>query len=275
MASEPLLQPEPVQLEPAAPAKSWFQGLLGSLGFVGFLLFKFWGIVLLGLTKLKFLLVLFKFPTLLSMLLMIWVETLRFGLAFGLGFVMLLLVHEMGHYGMARRLKLDVSAPIFLPFIGALIAMKSEPENVEVEAQVAIAGPVVGSLGALVCLGLYGLTTERLFLSLTYIGLFLNLFNLLPVKPLDGGRVVGALSPLLWLVGLGMLLAMVCFTPSPILWIILILGAFEFWKWHKSDNKRYFEVPARRRLAYSAGYFGLCAALAGGIALIYPMLNPA
>ncbi|HEY9839765.1 MAG: site-2 protease family protein [Candidatus Sericytochromatia bacterium] len=257
------------------PAQKGSRGLLGGLGFLGLLLFKFWGVVLLALAKLKFLLVIFKFKTLLSMLLMIWFETLRFGPAFGVGFVLLMLVHEMGHYGMAKKLGLDVSSPVFIPFLGALIAMKEAPENVEVEAKVAIAGPIIGSLGALACLGIYLISGERLFLSLTYMGLFLNLFNLLPVRPLDGGRVVGALSPLFWLIGLGMLLAMVFIVPSPILWIILILGALEFWRWHKSDDKRYFEVPLPRRLAYAAGYFGLCAALAGGIAVIYPMLHGA
>lgn len=248
------------------------KGMLGALGAAGLLLAKFGATSWLFLLKLKFLFVLFKFPTLLSMLLMIWYESLRFGPAYGVGFVMLLMVHELGHYAMAKKLGLDVSSPIFIPMLGALIAMKEEPKDVETEAKVAIAGPVVGSLGALACVGLYFATHERLFLSLAYTGFFLNLFNLLPVRPLDGGRVVGALSPLLWLVGLGMMIAMVFFTPSAVLWLVLILGILEFWRWHKSEDRRYFEVPNHRRVIYGLAYFGLCAALGGGMALIHAML---
>lgn len=168
MASEPTesLSVENGFEEPATQDKSG-KGIWGGLGVLGVLLTKFWSVALLFLAKLKFLLVIFKFKTMLSMLLMIWFESMRFGPVFGIGFVLLMLVNELGHFGAAKMLGLDVSSPLFIPFVGALIAMKETPQDVEVEAKVAIAGPIVGSLGALVCLGLYFATQERLFLSLT------------------------------------------------------------------------------------------------------------
>ena len=149
------------------------------------------------------------------MLVSIAAYSLIWGWRFAAGFVLLLLVHELGHVFQLRREGIPASAPMFIPFLGAAVAMKEMPKDAAAEARVGLAGPVLGSLGALVPLGLYALTGEDLFKALAFMGFFLNLFNLLPVLPLDGGRAMAALSPWMWFVGFALLLARDDRVPQP------------------------------------------------------------
>jgi Zn-dependent protease len=110
------------------------------------------------------------------------------------GFVVLIFVHECGHLIAAKRLGLRVGAPVFIPFMGAFIALKDAPRNAWIEAQVGIGGPLAGAAGSAVCYGIYQYTGNELFKGLAYSGFFLNLFNLAPIGFLDGGRIVTALS---------------------------------------------------------------------------------
>ena len=177
---------------------------LGPLAVVGVVIAKFFA-------KLKFVLLpLLKFLPLLlksggTMLLMIWVYTQIWGWQFALGFVLLLLVHETGHLLVAKKFGLKVGAPVFIPFMGAFIALKEAPRNAWMEACVGIGGPMLGSLGALVCNFLGEVFAAPLFIALAWFGYFLNLFNLTPVGMLDGGRIVTALSRWLWLPGFALL----------------------------------------------------------------------
>src|SRR5262249_46500674 len=139
-----------------------------------------------------------------TMLLSIWAYAQAWGWQFALGFVLLIFVHECGHLLAARRLGLNVGAPVFIPFMGALIALKEAPRNAWIEAQVGIGGPLLGTAGAAICYAIYRQTGNELFAALAYTGFFLNLFNLAPVGFLDGGRIVTALSPWLWLVGIAL-----------------------------------------------------------------------
>src|SRR5205809_6764564 len=167
------------------------------LGILGVLLVKFKALLI---PALKF------FPVLLktggTMLLTIWVYAQTWGWWYALGFVLLIFVHECGHLLAARRVGLKVGAPVFIPFMGAFIALKEAPRNAWIEAQVGIGGPLLGTAGAAVCDGLYLVSGNALFRALAYTGFLLNLFNLAPFGFLDGGRIVTALSPWLWLVGL-------------------------------------------------------------------------
>ena len=168
------------------------------LGVVGVLILKWFAkLKLLILPILKF------FPVLLktggSMFVTIWVYAVMWGWWFAVGFVLLIFVHECGHLVAARRLGLKVGAPVFIPFMGAFIALKEAPRNAWIEAQVGIGGPLLGTAGAVFCYGLYLVTGNPFFSALAYTGFFLNLFNLAPVGFLDGGRVATALSPWLWL----------------------------------------------------------------------------
>ncbi|HJX82348.1 MAG TPA: site-2 protease family protein, partial [Candidatus Udaeobacter sp.] len=146
------LQTEQTQYEAPKAETAWsrVKKALAPLGVIGVLIAKFFA-------KLKFVLLpLLKFfPILLksggTMLLMIWIYTQMWGWQFALGFVLLLFVHETGHLLVAKKFGLKVGAPVFIPFMGAFIALKEAPRNAWMEACVGIGGPMLGSVGALVC----------------------------------------------------------------------------------------------------------------------------
>jgi Zn-dependent protease len=219
---------------------------------------------LLLLPKLKFL------TTSASMLVSIAAYALLWGWRFGVGFVLLLLVHEMGHVVQLRREGVQASAPMFIPFLGAVISAKSLGGDAAAEARVGLAGPILGTIGTLVPLGVWLATGSELWQALAYIGFFLNLLNLLPVLPLDGGRAMAALSPWVWFVGYAALIALTVAFPNPILILVLIFGGMESWRRWKArktpESRAYHAIPGRTRVAVAAVYLGLVAVLAVGIA---------
>jgi Zn-dependent protease len=201
-----------------------------------------------------------------TMLLSIAVYAWMFGWAYAVGFVALLLVHEMGHYLAARRRGLDVGLPTFIPFVGAWIQLKELPHDAETEAYVGVAGPLVGTVGALVCFYLARETHSTLLLALAYSGFFLNLFNLIPLAPFDGGRVTAAISPRLWLIGAPLLVALFFYSPSPLLILMAVLAlpsVMKAWRGVSSpEEQAYYNVPAETRVSYGVLYLGLAAFLA-------------
>jgi Zn-dependent protease len=200
-----------------------------------------------------------------SMVISIGAYALLFGWWFAAGFVLLIFVHEMGHVLELRRQGVPASAPLFIPFLGAFVGMKQLPANAWKEAQVALAGPIVGSLGAAVVWAIGKALDSRLLVALAFAGFFINLFNLLPVIPLDGGRAVGALHPAIWLVGLLALVALAVFRHNPILYIIILLGGMEMWRrWqmrHHPESQAYYRVRPWQRGAVAVTYLGLAAGL--------------
>lgn len=230
--------------------------LLAPLAAIGFLLFKFKGLLLL-LLKVKFV------GTALTMLLSIGAYALLFPVWFAVGVVVLIWVHEMGHVLQLKREGIKASAPMFSPFLGAFVAMKEMPKNALVEARVGLAGPVLGTLGGLATLGLYAGTGNELFLGLAYVNFLINLFNLAPILPLDGGRTVGALSPVFQLLGMGLMV--VLFFVAPIIAIVALLGLPEIWRrWktrHTPEGQAYYGIPLRYRLGVGAVYLGLIVVL--------------
>jgi Zn-dependent protease len=204
-----------------------------------------------------------------SMLVSIAAYALIWGWSFAVGFVLLLLIHEMGHVFQLRREGIKASAPMFIPFLGALVAMKELPKDAAAEARVGLAGPVLGAAACLIPWAIYGLTGDELFKALAFVGFFLNLFNLLPVLPLDGGRAMAALSPWMWFVGYALLIAATLAFPNPIMILILLFGGLETWRrWRarKSPESREFHrVRPATRVAVATVYLGLAAALAVGM----------
>lgn len=235
----------------------------GPLAVLGALLLKF---KLAIIPVLKFLPFILKTGG--TMFLSIWVYAMYWGWRFALGFVLLIFVHECGHLIAAKRLGLKVGAPVFIPFMGALIALKEAPRNAWIEAQVGIGGPLLGALGAAVCYAIFLATGQGIFGALAYTGFFLNLFNLAPVGFLDGGRIVTALSPWFWLVGIVIIGLMMLVHFNFLLLIIFIVSLprlFSLFRKKSVDERRYYEVTPEQRLIMGAMYFGLIAFLVVGM----------
>lgn len=204
-----------------------------------------------------------------TMIISVGAYALIFGWWYAVGFVLLIMVHELGHYMAARRVGLPAGLPMFIPFVGAWIELKEQPMSVAQEAYVAFAGPFVGTIGATVVLWLAGQYESPLLFALAYAGFFINLFNLIPMSPFDGGRIVAILSPKLWLLGAPILLGVFYFIPSPMFLLILLLLAPTMWHALKSAWKgevpegrpKYYEVPREARIRYGAYYLLLIAYL--------------
>ena len=227
------------------------------------------------LAKFKFLLPFLK--TGLTMFVSVWAYAMFWGWQFAVGFVLLIFVHECGHLIVAKKVGLKVTTPAFIPFVGALITLREAPRNAWIEAQVGIGGPMLGAFGSAVCVGIYFLTDNPLFLALAYTGFFLNLFNLMPVGFLDGGRIVTALSPWLWIVGF---LILVFYTITRIytghfnvlLLAIIILSLprlFSLFRKKSEEEQRYFEVTPGQRVTMALLYFGLILFLVLGMELTH------
>jgi Zn-dependent protease len=195
---------------------------------------------------------------------------LFWGWQFAVGFVLLIFVHECGHLIAAKRIGLKVGAPVFIPFMGALIALKEAPRNAWIEAQVGIGGPILGAVGAAACELIYLLTGNLMFRALAYTGFFLNLFNLAPVGFLDGGRIVTALSPWLWLVGFAIMVGLTIRHFNFLLVLILVFSLprlYYLFRRKSAEELRYFEVTSAQRWSMAALYFGLIALLVLGMEL--------
>ena len=249
---EPTYEPLRPEGGPWSVIKRW----LAPLAALGLLLAKFKGLALL-LLKIKFL------GTALTMLVSIGAYALLFPVWFAVGIVVLIWVHEMGHVLQLRREGIPASAPMFIPFLGAFVAMKQMPKDAMAEARVGLAGPVLGTLGGLAALGLYALTGEHLFLGLAYFDFIINLFNLAPLLPLDGGRAVGAMSPVFQVLGLVVMVGL--FFVAPIMALIALLGLPELWHRWKTRNtpegRAYYDLPRRQRVAVGVVYVGLIVVL--------------
>lgn len=194
------------------------------------------------------------------MLLSVLVYGEMFGWKYGVGFVLLLLCHEMGHYIAARQRGLDVGLPTFIPFVGAWINLKTQTLNPETQAFVGMAGPLLGSTAAFLVY-LIALQYELPWLlAIAYAGFVLNLFNLIPVVPLDGGHIVAVITPKIWIIGIPMLVALYFWRPSPLLIIVAILAVPKAW----AALRGRVPVAAGSQLAgnalkarYAAEYLGL------------------
>lgn len=190
-----------------------------------------------------------------------------YGWQYAVGFVGLIFVHEMGHYLAAKQKGLDVGVPVFIPFVGAWIALKEMPHDAEMEAYIGLGGPLVGSIGALACYFAAREWNSMLLLAISYSGFFLNLFNLIPVPPLDGGRITAVLSPRLWLLGLPILVAVFFYHPNPMLILIAVLAIPQVWRYFKNkeenpEEQAYYDVPLEIKIMYGTYYLALLIFLA-------------
>jgi Zn-dependent protease len=205
--------------------------------------------------------------------------SLFWGWQFAAGFVVLMFVHEMGHVIQLRREGIKASTPMFIPFLGAAIFSRSLGDNALAEARVGLAGPILGTLGALVVAVAGALTGSDLLLALAYIGFFLNLLNLIPVVPFDGGRAMAAVAPAMWFLGIGGLVAMIVLLHNAFLLIFILLALREMprrWRQLRSpsiEQAAYYRVPRRSRIAIGLVYIGLIVVLAFGMAQTHILVS--
>ncbi|MFZ5643100.1 MAG: site-2 protease family protein [Bacillota bacterium] len=247
--------------------------------------FKTFGPVLVVIALLgkviKPLLVLLKFSkfgaTFISMFVTVIVYSLFFGWKFALGFVILLLIHENGHILAAKKIGLPVSKPIFIPFVGAFISMKEMPKSARQEAIIGVGGPLLGGLASIACFFIYDIFDETYWLALGYVGCFLNLFNLVPLGFLDGGRIATAISIWLWVPGAIILGILAIKLGSPIVILVLILGLFEgykvFKKRHNPESLQYYQIDPSFRFKMGMAYLLLVAVLGAGMGISLEILD--
>jgi Zn-dependent protease len=265
----PVLEPSPPVDAFGKPKRSWLREKLSAAGalIVG-ILAKLKAILLL-LPKIKIL------ATAATALVSVGAYSLIWGWQFAVGFVVLIFIHEMGHVIALRREGIKASAPMFVPFLGAVITARSLGDNALAEARVGLAGPILGSIGS-AAVAVIGLVTHTgLLEALGYIGFFLNLFNLLPVVPLDGGRAMAAMAPWMWFLGFGAMVLLDFVAPNPILLIITLVAGFELYRrWEQRraptvEQTAYYKVSPRNRMIVGGVYIGLIVALAVGMHFTY------
>ena len=265
---EPLFPPRPPEepgfderpIHPQGSLRMWARRIFGPiaaalvLGFQWVLKLKF---LLFAVAKLSFL------TTAVTMVISVGAYALLWGWRFAALFVLLLFVHELGHALWMRKEGIPAGAPVFIPFLGAVIGMKGLPRDAYVEAKIGLAGPVLGTFGAAVVLGFGEYANSDLLRAAGHTGFLLNLFNLLPIVPLDGGRAMAAIHPALWIAGIAGLGALLIVAPNAILILILLLGAREAWSRYRSRGEAaaasYYAVPASRRVLIAVVYVGIAA----------------
>jgi Zn-dependent protease len=207
------------------------------------------------------------FGTVGTMLLSVGVYALVFGWRYAVGIVAMLFIHEMGHYAAARQRGLRVSLPMFIPFAFAWVKLEDTPHDAETDAYIALAGPLVGTLGALACYFFARDHDVRWLLAVSYSGFFINLINLIPLPPLDGGRITAVLSPRIWLLGVPVVGALLWFQFS---WIMLLVAILAFphvvaalrHDPNSPQARAYYAVSPRTRWEYGFVYIVLIAFLA-------------
>jgi Zn-dependent protease len=246
------------------------------------------GAVLLGLgawlLKLKGVAVFLKFGwTGVTAIISIAFYAVLFGWSFAIGLVALLFIHEMGHALVMKLKGIPIGAVTFIPMLGAAVTMRQMPSNAQDEAEVGIAGPIAGALASGVCLLIAELHPDpnTVWAPLAYFGFFINLFNLIPIVPFDGGRILAAIDRRIWLIGFIGLLAFQIWqwtqgNFSPWLLIFVIIAAVQLWSRgftpDTPEAKAYYNVPLKMRISLSLLYFGLIAVLVLGMALSHSMM---
>ena len=254
---EPQFEVLPPQQRPPAPPKNIFQNI--------------WGWIVAGVVAIaKFKLILFgALKTGLSMFISIWVYALFFGWKYAAGIVLLIFVHEMGHVIAAKWLGIPVTAPLFIPFIGASILMKQNPRDAWTEALMAYGGPFAGCIGSWICWFIALQMGVNWLLAGASTSFVINIFNMIPVPPLDGGRICAAISTWFWILGLVPLAGALFFFHGPMVIVIIVLvGIAAFPRIKETlfrpptpELQAYYNTHISNRITMALMYLGLLAAL--------------
>jgi Zn-dependent protease len=197
------------------------------------------------------------------------------GPAFAAALIAMIFVHEMGHVVEIRRQGMQATAPIFIPFLGAAIFQRSHPTTALKQAQIGIAGPIAGTIGATVAFFLFLSTGHQVFLLAAVLGFVLNLFNLIPVWQLDGSWILAPVSKWVYVAGYGLVVLAVLWLHSVFLIIIAVFGLSSLvQRFREAQNPYYTSVPARARWALAAAWLGLVVYLGFMTAQALALFNP-
>ncbi len=207
-----------------------------------------------------------------SMILSLLIYGVAFGLRFALGFIVLLFIHEMGHLAASRAVGITARGPWFIPFFGAVIQLREQPVNAKMEANIAVAGPAAGTLSALACLAGYFWTDSTLMLVLCYTGCLLNLLNLIPCAPLDGEKIVGAISPHMWWSGSVSMAILFLYTYNIFILIIFFFSLVRLWQGNRSSG-RYYQLDLYQKFTVACWYFGLLIVLSSTTYYVWNLLK--
>lgn len=244
-------------------------GLLGAIATLLLILAKFAAPVVAVLAKFKGALAILKlasfakfFITGGSMLVTIIAEAFVFGWAFAFGITGLIFFHECGHAFAARSRGIGWSFMLFIPFMGAMVACKRYGKSLEEDAFIGIMGPVFGAIGGVFCVLMYLSSGWLFWLVLARFNFFMNLFNLLPTPPLDGGWIAPLFSPKL--LALGVVLLFVVGITNPMIWVLVLMSLPRIIAGWKADPRTqpYYRVSTTARVKYGIAYLGLAAFLA-------------
>ena len=183
----------------------------------------------------------------------------KWPLAVVVGFVVITLIHEVGHAVAIRAKGLRAGYMVFIPFIGGAVSLKDQPHSVYDDAIIGLAGPAAGTASSLICLQVYKWTDDPLWLLIAFMGFFLNLLNLVPIGMLDGGRISAAVSKWMWVIGGGAVVYKVIQQPNPLIILIAVLAAFQVYASlnREKTDPHYYEIPGAQRAAIAALYFAL------------------
>jgi Zn-dependent protease len=176
-----------------------------------------------------------------------------------LGFVLIVLIHEIGHAVVIRAKGLRAGMMVFIPFIGGAVTLKDQPRSAYDDAQIGLAGPVAGTIASLIVLQIYKWTDAPMYLAIAAAGFAVNLLNLLPIGMLDGGRISAAVTKWMWVLGGGALIYKVIKQPNPLMLLVLALVAFQVYAsiQREKDDTHFYDVTLTQRASIAVAYFFL------------------
>jgi len=181
----------------------------------------------------------------------------RFGLV--VGFVLITLIHEIGHAVVIRAKGLRTGFMVFIPFIGGAVTLKDQPRSAYDDAQIGLAGPLFGTAASLLALQVFKWNGNPLYLLIASVGFILNLLNLIPLGVLDGGRISAAITKWMWLFGGGAVIYKTIRQPNPLMIVILVLAAFQVYAsiMREKNERSFYDITVAQRTAIAVAYFTL------------------
>ncbi len=180
----------------------------------------------------------------------------------------MIFIHEMGHVVEIRRQKMPATAPIFIPFLGAAIFQRAHPTSAIKQAQIGIAGPIAGTLGAIAAVAIFAATNNPLYLVMAYFGFLINLFNLIPFGMLDGGWILAPVSKWIQVAGLALLIGLFfARAVNPLVAIVVLFGMPMVYRRFKDKAYDAYLTsgPSSERLALGLGWLALVVILGFGM----------